>query len=87
MMGNFYMTLAKIFCVMCALMACYFLIANSEIVQSFTNSANILGPMLVVLLASLEVSNHFLNSTGLLGDTVVFAYSTDMEIQYKYKEV
>jgi hypothetical protein len=87
MMGNFYITLAKIFCVMCGLVICYFLIANSQVVKLFAQPSNILGPMIVVFFASLEISNHFINSTGLLGDTVVFAYSTDMEIQEKYKEI
>jgi hypothetical protein len=80
MMGNFYITLAKIFCVMCGLIICYFLIGNSNS-DIFSQPLNLLGPMLVVFFVSLEISNHFMNSTGLMGDTVVFAYSADLEIQ------
>jgi hypothetical protein len=81
MMGNFYITLAKIFCVMCGLIICYFLIGNSNASEVFSQPLNLLGPMIVVFFASLEISNHFMNSTGLLGDAVVFAYSTDLEVQ------
>jgi hypothetical protein len=86
MMGNFYVTLAKVFNVMCGLIVCYFLIANSNVAKIFDQPFNIVGPMVVVFFASLEISTHFMNSTGLLGDTVVFAFATDLEIQKKYRE-
>jgi uncharacterized membrane protein len=81
MMGNFYITLAKIFCVMCGLIICYFLMANSNVSEVFKQPINLLGPLVVVFFVSLEISNHFMNLTGLMGDTVVFAYTADMEIQ------
>jgi hypothetical protein len=52
-MGNFYITLAKIFSVMCGLIICYFLIGNSNVSDIFNSPINILGPMVVVFLASL----------------------------------
>lgn len=83
MMGNFYLTIAKIFSVMSGLIICYFLIANSNVAHIMEKPINILGPMVVVFFASLEISNHFMDTTGLVGDTVVFAYSVDLEIQKK----
>ena len=83
MMGNFYITLAKIFSVMVGLIICYFLIANSNAAHIFEKPFNLLGPLIVVLFASLEISNHFMNSTGLVGDTIVFMYSADLEVQKK----
>ena len=82
-MGNFYITLAKIFCVMAGLIICYFLIANSNAAHIFEKTINLTGPLIVVFFGSLEISNHFMNSTGLVGDTVVFAYSADLEVQKK----
>jgi hypothetical protein len=81
MMGNFYITLAKIFSVMCGLILCYFLMAHSDASQIFSQPINLLGPLVAVFFASLEISNHFMNSTGLMGDTVVFAYIADVEIE------
>lgn len=83
MMGNFYITLAKIFSVMVGLIVCYFLIANSNAAIIFSKTINLLGPMVVVFLGSLEISNHFMNSTGLVGDTIIFAYSVDISIENK----
>lgn len=83
MMGNFYITLAKIFSVMAGLIICYFLIANSSAVHVMEKTTNLIGPLLVVLIGSLEISNHFMDSTGLVGDTIVFAYSADLEVQKK----
>jgi|688.fasta_scaffold987748_1 hypothetical protein len=78
MMGNFYITLAKIFCVMLGLIICYFLMANSNVAVIFEKTVNLVGPLVVVFFGSLEISNHFMNSTGLVGDTIVFAYSADL---------
>ena len=83
MMGNFYITLAKIFSVMAGLIICYFLIANSNAAHIFERTVNLAGPLVVVFFGSLEISNHFMNSTGLVGDTIVFAYSADLEVQKK----
>ena len=77
MMGNFYMTLAKIFVVMSGLIICYFLIAQFK-PEIMSNGVNLIGPLLVVLFASLELSNHFMNTTGLVGDTLVFMYTVDV---------
>lgn len=83
MMGNFYITLAKIFCVMAGLIISYFLIANSKSSHVMERVTNLIGPLVVVFFGSLEISNHFMDSTGLVGDTIVFAYSADLEVQKK----
>ena len=82
MMGNFYITLAKIFVVMCGLIICFELIAQFK-PDLMDNGVNLIGPLLVVLFGSLEISNHFLDGTGLVGDTVVFMYTADVEIEKK----
>jgi hypothetical protein len=53
MMGNFYITLAKIFCVMAGLIICYFLIANSNVAVIFEKTVNLAGPLIVVFFGSL----------------------------------
>jgi hypothetical protein len=53
MMGNFYITLAKIFCVMAGLIICYFLIANSNVAVIFEKTINLAGPLIVVFFGSL----------------------------------
>lgn len=53
MMGNFYITIAKIVCVMVGLILCYFLIANSSVAHIFEKPVNIIGPLAVVFFASL----------------------------------
>ena len=78
MMGNFYITLAKIFCVMLGLIICYFLMANSNVAVIFEKTVNLAGPLIIVFFGSLEISNHFMNSTCLVGDTILFAYSADL---------
>ena len=52
MMGNFYITLAKIFVVMVGLIFCYFFI-EQEHPELMKNGLNFLGPLVVVLLGSL----------------------------------
>jgi hypothetical protein len=84
MMGNFYITLAKIFSVMCGITICYFLIAHSSASSIFDSPINLLGPLITTLFASLEISNHFMNSTGLIGDIIVFAYFADLEIERNF---
>lgn len=82
MMGNFYITLAKIFIVMSGIIVCYFLIAQFQ-PDILKNGFNLLGPLIVVFFGSLELSNHFMNTTGLIGDTLVFMYTVDIEIEKK----
>jgi hypothetical protein len=53
MMGNFYITLAKIFCVMAGLIICYFLIANSNVATLMERTVNLAGPLVVVFFGSL----------------------------------
>lgn len=82
MMGNFYITLAKIFVVMAGLIICYVLIGQ-ETPEVLANGLGLAGPLLIVFLGSLEISNHFMNTTGLIGDTLVFMYTVDVEIEKK----
>ena len=82
MMGNFYITLAKIFVVMLSIVVCYILISQME-GEVLEHPVNITGPLVFVFLASLEISNHFMNLTGLVGDTLVFMYTADLEIEKK----
>lgn len=83
MTGNFYITLAKTFCVIMALIVCYFLIGNSELSHIYQETDSLLGPMIIVFLGALEISTHFMNCTGMVGDTVVFLYFADIEIEKK----
>lgn len=80
MIGNFYITLARVCTVMIGLVICYFLIGNSELAHIQFNW-NFLGPITVVFLGGLQISSHFMNATGLIGDTLVFMYSMDVEIE------
>ena len=82
MMGNFYITLGKIFIVMFSIVIGYILIAQMES-QIMEHPVNSIGPLVFILLASLEISNHFMNLTGLVGDTIVFMYTVDLEIEKK----
>lgn len=78
-MGNFYITLAKIFVILMAVAINYLLlIQNQE--NLVVNSVNLIAPMVITLFGSLEIAVHFMNATGEIGDTIVFMYTADLEI-------
>lgn len=77
MMGNFYMTLAKIFIIMTALVLNYIILAQQK-EHLMHHIVNVAAPLIVTLLVSLEVSGHFMNTTGLIGDVIAFMYTADL---------
>lgn len=83
MMGNFYLTLAKIFIILTALILNYLLlIQNKE--DLLSNFVHLIAPMVVTLFGSLEIACHFMNATGEVGDTIAFMYTADLEIEKKH---
>lgn len=83
MMGNFYITMSKIFIIMSALALNYILLAQAK-EDLMKNVLNLIAPLLVTLFGSLEIAGHFMNTTGLVADTITFMYTADLEIEKKH---
>lgn len=49
MIGNFYITLIKIFTILVGLIICYFLVAQHP--DKYTSSLNLLAPLIVIIMS------------------------------------
>lgn len=49
MIGNFYITLIKIFTILVGLIICYFLVAQHP--DKYTSSLNLLAPLIVIIIS------------------------------------